>query len=1424
MATRLDELDRERGQAEKLAERIQADYADARTTMETSGRTEGLGQVLVAHRHSLPDARIYVDKAEARKQEIGTIGVRRLSHREELRRIGDIDQTFAEFEAQLADKAPQLRRQLRGLVEWRQTLLKKALEDDEFYLARLRELDAAEHKLLAAVRAYDGFLSEQLLWLASVEPTRLEDFRKLPGEAAILLSPAIWSGLARALVDRIAHSPAAWLALLSIAALFWKRRALIAAIEETSERVGKPTTDRFSHTLRALALTLVTAAPLSLLLATLGWQLQTIAQSTDLYHDVGLTLIRASMHLYVLRALRMMCIPRGLAAAHFRWRESSLQLLRAELDRLTWIFVPTVLILRLAIDLNPMETGGMIARLGILVALAALALFFYRVLHLKRGALAHWRLSEKQGAFVGTYMLWYAALVALPLGLAALPLLGYVYSLFTLSFMYVYTLWMIVALVLAHALALRWLLLVRRRLTYEAAMERREVEQAGDESVDGLQTEESEVDLEALSDDSRELLNVATIAGGLVLLYLIWSPLLPALRIFDDINLWYQTVTVDGEDQRLPITLADLGLALLYTIGIGILAKRLPALLEIILLRRFDVSAGSRYAVVTLANYAIIVIGVLLVVNTIGAQWSQLQWLVAALGVGIGFGLQEIVANFISGLIILFERPIRVGDMVTVGDTDGLVTKIRIRATTIRNFDRKELLVPNKEFITGRLLNWSLSDQVTRLVVVVGVAYGSDVDKAHALMQEAAEENEQVLDDPNPVVSFEGFGDNSLTLLLRVFIDDLDNRIQITTALHKAINRKFTEAGITIAFPQRDLHLDTNGPLRVSIEESRRDEPIDRGQFVSVPGIDDDLRAVVFPRTAAGDDLVNAISVHVAARDVYAPLIVFEGEDVDPVYRRQSIVVIVPSADMGAEVGARSGTGDDLGKAVAIDVARGHVDPVFVGPVSQETHSAHARGRTPIHVPAADMGTVHRAGTGAADDFIHSIAVQVAGANIDPPFGCAVSKEADTGVRRHRGPIVCESPHMRAEHRSWTGAGDNLLPAVAIKISAGNIDPVFVGAISHEIEPGQLAAVGLEGPDLGAEHRSGPGAGEDLVELIAVQIGRGHVDPKAVNPIGLDHEYGFRDTGWIVGVDIGHIVEPGSGTGDHQLSDHGARLTDPLNGALHNRVDPLDHVLRLEPDPLVHRKTHVVQILTGGIPQIRIGTGVAGIKVGVAGQVEGRRAVKCGTGRFAKGAGHGVEGHPQGHLVSRTEGAGSEEDSDRFVEERPGITLDVVTAGITGRGHGQMVVGVGTISKIDGEHGLIEQQTQPVVAQMHVPAPVGPEIDDQAIKVEILHHDPAGLLEGRLHVAVPGQDIDVADSFIAPLQYPPGGPIGTGGERDPHIELLQAEHGHVHPRVHHQAGGQVLNLSRAVLVNVDGGEEMPVHAHGFPPVMLIRRI
>jgi potassium efflux system protein len=291
--------------------------------------------------------------------------------------------------------------------------------------------------------------------------------------------------------------------------------------------------------------------------------------------------------------------------------------------------------------------------------------------------------------------------------------------------------------------------------------------------------------------------------------------------VLDDITLWHSTALVSGQEQLLPVTLADAGLAVVIAVVTVLLTKRFPALLEISLLQRLNMSPGGRYAATTLSRYTIAVIGTMLALSTIGARWSQIQWLVAALGVGIGFGLQEIVANFISGIIILFERPIRVGDTVTVADTDGIVTRIQIRATTIRNWDGKELLVPNKEFITARLLNWTLSDPLTRIVIPVGLAYGGDVTKAMSLLLKAANDNSQVLQDPRASVVFDAFGDNALSLKLRCFVASMDHRIETISELHHDINQKFNDAGLVFAFPQRDVHLDTSRPLDIRVSHEQ---------------------------------------------------------------------------------------------------------------------------------------------------------------------------------------------------------------------------------------------------------------------------------------------------------------------------------------------------------------------------------------------------------------------------------------------------------------------------------------------------------------------------------------------------------------------------------------------------------------------------
>jgi potassium efflux system protein len=416
--------------------------------------------------------------------------------------------------------------------------------------------------------------------------------------------------------------------------------------------------------------------------------------------------------------------------------------------------------------------------------------------------------------------------------LVVLWLVGYNYTAFVLAGSFMYSFWLILGLMTLQDLVARWLNLGYQRLAYRAAIERRDAarearrvskemgeEPVGFEEAD-YEIEEQQVDFAELNSNSRILLKVIVLFAAGFWLWVIWAPVIPALSILDEIILWSKSSIINGESIQSPVTLMTVFAAVLVGIATGVMAKGLPSLVELILLHNTNLTTGGRYTANTLLSYTIIGVGTITVITMLGVSWSKAQWLVAALGVGIGFGLQEIFANFISGLVILFERPIRVGDVVTVGETSGVVTRIQIRATTIRDWDRKELLVPNKEFITARLLNWSLSDEITRQVIPVGIAYGSDVELALQIVEEVAREHPYVLDDPAPFAIFEDFGNNSLNLSLRVYLPSMEHRLVTTSQLNIAINRKFKDAGIVIAFPQRDVHLDTRKPLDIRMHSA----------------------------------------------------------------------------------------------------------------------------------------------------------------------------------------------------------------------------------------------------------------------------------------------------------------------------------------------------------------------------------------------------------------------------------------------------------------------------------------------------------------------------------------------------------------------------------------------------------------------------
>ncbi|RTZ76348.1 MAG: hypothetical protein DSZ02_01545 [Gammaproteobacteria bacterium] len=607
-------------------------------------------------------------------------------------------------------------------------------------------------------------------------------------------------------------------------------RRLSAHIRSTAPGGAKPGHGSFLDTIRALLLSQLLPLWIVFWLGFLYWLLREDGGISD-YGDAIVSALKWNLPIfYSILAARALTIRGGLLQAHFRWTAETVRKLRRALDYLLWLFIPASVLTSIAIHVLPEGLGSVTVKLAFVVLAGTMSLFIYQVLHPIRGLIASYLKANPNGYLSRLRWLWFFAVVAIPLLLLGLSLAGYVYSAATILRHLVSVLWLIAILVLVQQLAEFWLLLTRRRLAYKAALERRRAlakQQAETEPgpAEGEREQEREaveeasrVDLAALSKESRKLLNALLFIGGAVGVWLIWSPLIPALGVLDEIALWQQSVTVEGHQERVAVTVGDV-LSVLSIVVITVLAaKNLPSLIEILLLQYFRISPGSRYTIRTLAGYIIAAVGMVALFKAVGGSWSSIQWLVAALGVGIGFGLQEIVANFISGLIILFERPIRVGDYVTVGDTDGTVTRIRIRATTILTRDRKELLVPNKEFITGRLLNWTLSDPTTRLKVVVGIRYGADVRLAEKIMLEAAREHPRVLREPAPWVNFNDFGDSALLLELRCIVDSAEYRVKVASELRHVIDSGFRAAEMEIPFPQRDVHLDTLQPLEVRIQ------------------------------------------------------------------------------------------------------------------------------------------------------------------------------------------------------------------------------------------------------------------------------------------------------------------------------------------------------------------------------------------------------------------------------------------------------------------------------------------------------------------------------------------------------------------------------------------------------------------------------
>ena len=703
------------------------------------------------------------------------------------------------------------------------------------------ELQNQQKGLLTSTVELKDLLDEKLLWVPSSTPVNLAWPKKVIKGAFLLFSTEHINLVVReAISQSILLFPFMLIFIIVLGSIIFMRSRLWADIYERGKMVGDVSNDSFWHTPRVVLACILIALPVPLVFLMIAGLFEISSSPDPLIDNVQETFSYLAVFSLFFLTWRAWDKDKSLFDTHFKFSDIIRQSLR---KNFLW-FAPFTGVATALVGFSEGSPTREIAEgfslFAFIISALALAILSYRIIYdrqEKRNSFA-----DNDTPFKKYNIVLGAVFVAGPLLSIGMAASGY----YDTSTKFLWRLfvsgWLVLLTYVLYGFIHRTVLVAQRRLALREAVSKRdaavlarqqkaEAAERGDIPSAPPPIDTSQIDIKAISRQSSQLLNTLVVLGFAGLMWLTWSDLLPALSIFNDVVLGSYTGQVFDEagaiiDTKIPITLWNLVQSAVILILTYIAAKNLPGFLEVFVLNRAGIDAGTRYAVRTILGYVIIAVGIVIGFDRLGLQWSQLRWIVTGLSVGIGFGLQKIIANFISGLIILFERPIRIGDYVTIGEQSGTVSRIKIRATTLSDLDNREILIPNEALISERVTNWTLSNSVTRLIIPVGIAYGSDTDKARDIMLDALKANPKVLDTPAPNVLFTGFGDSSLDFQLRVFLSNFEDRWPVTHTIHTEVNKALEAAGISIPFPQTDLHIvSQNGPLEIGPKPASKSKP-----------------------------------------------------------------------------------------------------------------------------------------------------------------------------------------------------------------------------------------------------------------------------------------------------------------------------------------------------------------------------------------------------------------------------------------------------------------------------------------------------------------------------------------------------------------------------------------------------------------------
>lgn len=684
---------------------------------------------------------------------------------------------------------------LGQIVDIRRELLDQLNKQLGNQLTLAINLQINQQQLLSVNESLQHTLTQQIFWVSSNKPMDWSWLKALPGALKAELSSFNFTLSLGDVLTGLINSLVFLIPMLLVAGVIRSRYGVINKhLNRLAADVGQLKHDSQMHTPNAILLTLLKVLPGSLVILGIGyWCLRSDFNLSELFWSF---FQRLALFWLVFDLTYRMLSPGGITERHFMIAVDRCAHYRRQMVRLGGALLPVIFWSALG-DKSPLRlVDDVIGQVVIVIALALLALFVYPFCR------DSWR--EKDSHAVRLVIV--TAVAATPIILIGLMVAGYFYTTLQLAGRWIDSLYLLFLWNIVYLTAIRGLGVAARRLAYRRAIARRQ--SLAKEGAEGSEpVEEPPLALDQINQQSLRLTTLALFVIFATCFYWIWADLITVISYLDSISLWHYTTTVAGASVVQAVTLGNMLVALMALVVAYILTRNLPGLLEVVVLSRLQLRQGTSYAITTILTYLITAIGGITALSSLGVSWDKLQWLVAALSVGLGFGLQEIFANFVSGLIILFERPVRIGDTITIGTFSGNVSKIRIRATTITDFDRKEVIIPNKAFVTERLINWSLSDTITRIIIKVGVAYGSDLEKVKEILLQAAHENHRVMTDPEPQVFFLNFGASTLDHELRLYVRELRDRSYTVDELNRAIDKLCRENDINIAFNQLEVYL-----------------------------------------------------------------------------------------------------------------------------------------------------------------------------------------------------------------------------------------------------------------------------------------------------------------------------------------------------------------------------------------------------------------------------------------------------------------------------------------------------------------------------------------------------------------------------------------------------------------------------------------